>query len=168
MSGTEVSSLDAEATLLFARAAQAGEQRAQVEQLVAAAHWADLHGVLDRPGAALPGCERLVLVGGVGTPEVAEFCTAELGAVLGMSDFAASRLVADGLDLRHRLPRLWGRVQAGEVKAWVGRKTAEATRQLSVETCVVVDRRVAPFADRVSWSRLDTIIGAAWSRSGIS
>jgi hypothetical protein len=50
--------------------------------------------------------ERLVLLGGEGTPEVAEFAAAELGAELQMSPWAAAQLIGDALDLRHRLPRL--------------------------------------------------------------
>jgi len=75
--------------------------------LAAAAHWADLHGHLDDDpdGRALPGMEQLVRLGGDGTPEVAEFAPAELGAELAMSPFAARQLIADALDLRHRLPR---------------------------------------------------------------
>ncbi|MBA2773711.1 MAG: hypothetical protein H0U36_06660 [Nocardioidaceae bacterium] len=65
---------------------------------------------------ALPGTERLVLLGGEGTPEVSESATTELGAVLALSAASADRLVAAALHLRHRLPRLWSRVLAGEVK----------------------------------------------------
>ncbi len=50
---------------------------------------------------------------------------------------------------------------AGEVKPWIGRKSAEATRTLSKETVAVVDRRVAPWAHSVSWGRLEAIIDAA-------
>ncbi len=41
---------------------------------------------------------------------------AELGARLQLSSYAAGRLMADGLDLRHRFPRLWQRVEAMEVR----------------------------------------------------
>ena len=58
----------------------------------------------------LPGVERLIGFGGDGTPEVAEFAPAELGAALGVSDTSAAMLIGDGLDLRHRLPRLWARI----------------------------------------------------------
>ncbi len=83
------------------------------------------------------------------------------GAVLAMSPYAARALIADALDLRHRLPRLWVRVQAGQVKPWVARKTAEATRTLSVELAAVVDRRVAKWAHSLPWGRLASIIDAA-------
>ncbi len=72
------------------------------------------------------------------------------------------RLVGDALDLRHRLPRLWARIVAGEVKPWIGRRTAEATRHLSVETVAVVDRRIARYAHSLSWGRIEAIIQACW------
>ncbi len=158
----DFTALDATATLATAAEARAVSERAEVAVLQSAARWADLHGHLDDadPGLALPGTERLVRLGGAGTPEVAEFAPAELGAVLAVSPFAAARLVGDVLDLRHRLPRLWARVVSGEVKPWVARKTAEATRQLSAQTAAVVDRRVAPWAHSLSWGRLEAIVDA--------
>ncbi|MBA3310729.1 MAG: HNH endonuclease, partial [Nocardioidaceae bacterium] len=152
----DFTALDADATLATAASVRVVADRAEVLVLEAAAHWADLHGHLDDPdGRALPGMEELVRLGGESTPEVAEFAPAELGAELAMSDFAARQLVADALDLRHRLPLLWGRVRAGEVKPWIGRKTAEATRDVSPEVVAVVDRRVSRWAHSLSWGRLE-------------
>ncbi|MFW6598936.1 hypothetical protein ACQBAU_15575 [Propionibacteriaceae bacterium Y2011] len=68
--------------------------------------------------------------GGEGTPQVAEFCFAELGAMLGMARYAAEQLVADVLDLRHRLPLCWARVRRGEVRSVVVRRVAAETRWL--------------------------------------
>ncbi|MGA9344715.1 MAG: DUF222 domain-containing protein [Nocardioidaceae bacterium] len=82
--------------------------------------------------------------------------------MLATSSSVAERLVGDALDLRHRLPRLWGRIVAGEVKPWIGRKTAEATRHLSVDTVAVVDRRIASYAHSLSWGRIEAIIAACW------
>ena len=165
----DLDGMDADATLAYAVAADAALNTAEVAKLHAAAHWADLHAVvgsLSEPGSrALPGCERLIRLGGAGTPEVAEFATAELGAVLGISTHAADALVAAALDLRHRLPGLWTRVQAGEVKAWIGRKVADATRHLTIPTCGQVDIEITPYADRISWTRLDHIIQATWMRT---
>ena len=98
--------------------ARASAERAEAEILRAAAHWADLNSQPEAAdgGIALPGCERLVQLGGAGTPPVAEFAPAELGAVLAVSEFSGGRLVADALDLRHRLPLLWSRMETGEVK----------------------------------------------------
>ena len=88
--------LDADATLTFVSGARALADRAEVRLMEAAAHRADLHGVVQgfEPGcAALPGTERLAQFGGVGTPKVAEFAPAELGAELALSMCAAARLV---------------------------------------------------------------------------
>ena len=163
MFDTDLSALNDMATLSFVETARAVVEQGEVRLLEAAAHWADLHGELARATSPLlPGSEKLVLFGGDGTPGVAEFAPAELGVVLATSTAAVERLVGDALDLRHRLPRLWARIVAGEVEPWVGRRTAEATRHLSVETVAVVDRRIAKYAHSLSWGRIEAIIAACW------
>ena len=163
MFDTDLDALDEIATLSYVETARASADRAEVDILQAAAHWADLHGELARATSPLlPGSEKLVQFGGDGTPSVAEFAPAELGVVLATSTGAAERLVGDALDLRHRLPRLWARICACEVKPWIGRKCAEATRHLSVETVAVVDRRIAKYAHSLSWGRIEAIIAACW------
>jgi hypothetical protein len=156
---TNLETLDPDKTLAYVEGAQRAEDQARVAVLAAAAHWADLHGVLDDE-RALPGAERLVCFGGDGTPEVAEFCPAELGAVLAMSPFGAARLVGDALDLRHRLPLLWARIQNGEVRAWVGQQAAQATRRASLATALKVDEAIAKYAHCLPWGRLEKIITA--------
>ena len=47
------------------------------------------------------------------------------------------------LDLRHRLPRLWTQVRAGQVRAWQARKVAEMTRPLSWEACADLDAQLS-------------------------
>jgi hypothetical protein len=154
--------LDADQTLAAVDRAQLAARRAEVDTLVLAAHWADLHGTLDEfASSALPGAEQLVRFGGLATPKVAEFAPAELGAVLETSTSAATALVADTLDLRHRLPVLWGRVLAHEVKPWMARQIAEMTRGLSREAAATVDARVSKWADRLTWSRLRAYTEAA-------
>lgn len=85
MFNTDLSAYDAEATLAFMERSRADAERIETGLIAAAAHWADLHAVLAGADArvALPGCERLVRIGGQGTPETAEFAAAKLGAVLG-------------------------------------------------------------------------------------
>ncbi|MGH3500039.1 MAG: HNH endonuclease, partial [Nocardioidaceae bacterium] len=117
---------DADAILARAAANTALVKLAQAQTLVLAARWADLHGACladhpEHPGRSLPGIERLVGLGGEGTPEVAEFAPAELATELGISDGAGRHLVADALDLRHRLPGLWAKVTAGDVRVFVAR-----------------------------------------------
>ena len=107
----DVDTLDANQTLTRAEETRRRSEAADVEMLQIAAHWADVHGTLQGTGLVLPGSERLIQVGGEGTPEVAEFACAEFGAVLALSTYAGELLIADALDLRHRLPLLWARIR---------------------------------------------------------
>jgi hypothetical protein len=52
-------------------------------------------------------------------------------------------LVADGLDLVHRLPLTWAVVEAGGCEPWVARKVAVIARALLADQVVKVDRAVA-------------------------
>lgn len=108
------------------------------------------------------GKERAVFLGGQGTPKVAEFAAAELGGRLQLSPFAAGLLMADALDLRHRLPHLWGRVRAMEVKVSYARYVAKKTRELPPALAAYVDERVAESADgRLPWSRFTQLVEAS-------
>ncbi|WP_167288673.1 HNH endonuclease signature motif containing protein [Nocardioides seonyuensis] len=103
-----------------------------------------------------------------GTPLVAEFCCAELGAVLGVSTTAAKRLIGNALELRHRLPRLWAAVQSGQVPAWRARLVAEATAHaspaLSMEAAGWIDAQVAAVAGKVGAAQLDRLVTEAITR----
>jgi hypothetical protein len=153
--------LDANGTLAAAEANEHTLITAETRRLQIAAHWADLH-----PGDAvaesrLPGTERPTQLGGDGTPTVGDFSPAELGCVLRMSDGSASRLIADALDLRHRLPSIWAAAQAGQVPTYQARRIASATRHLTAEQAATVDQRVAPSLGAVSWGRLERLLEAA-------
>jgi hypothetical protein len=111
----------------------------QVRELQLAAQWADLHGTIEAFPSGGPGCERLITVGGDGTPQVGEFAPAEFGAVLGLSTVSGRNLIADALDLRHRLPRTWARVQEGTVTVTSARRVAYATRELPAQAAARVD-----------------------------
>jgi hypothetical protein len=131
--------LDAASTLAAAEANEHTLITAETRRLQIAAHWADLH-----PGEALvpsrlPGSEHPVQLGGDGTPTVGDFAPAELGCVLRISDGSASRLIGDALDLRHRLPKIWAAVLAGQVPAYQARRIAAATRQLTAGQTESVD-----------------------------
>ena len=96
-----------------------------------------------------------------GTPKVAGSLPLVAGR-LQLSAYAAGRLVADGLDLRFRLPELQRRLDDCEVRVGHARHVARATRELTVEQAEFVDARVAEFADgRISWSRFETLVEAA-------
>ena len=127
-----------------------------------AARFADLHPGHGLPAAGstssrvLPGTERVVRLGGVGTPWVAEFAYAELGARMGMGTWAARRYVADALDVRHRLPLIWQRLQAREARVGSARLVAARTRHLSVAAAGFVDAAMAPFVDgSLPWGRFE-------------
>ena len=100
--------------------------------------------------------ERAVQVGGAGTPRIAEFAYAELGARMQMGPWSAKRYVADALDVRHRLPLVWARVVAREARIGNARLVATRTRHLSVEAAAVVDAAMAPFVDgSLPWGRFE-------------
>jgi len=114
---------------------------------------------LDPTEAARPGRERARRCGGEGTPEVGEFAAAELGARLGMSTVSAWLLMCDGLDLVYRLPRLWARVEAGQVRVYLARLVARRTRHLTEQQAGYVDARITPYADgRVTYSRFQALV----------
>ncbi|MBA3783253.1 MAG: HNH endonuclease, partial [Nocardioides sp.] len=120
----------ASTVLAFARSSRATADRGEAELLVAACEWADLHpasSVLDAAAFMLGGSEHEEPIAGPGAPLVAEFCIAEFGAVLGISTVTAKHLIGQAIELRHRLPRLWRRVQAGDLPAWRARRIAETT-----------------------------------------
>jgi Domain of unknown function (DUF222) len=153
--------LDAAGTLAAAEANERALITAEARRLQIAAHWADLHAGEAVVESRLPGTERPVRLGGEGTPTVGDFAAAELGCVLRMSDGAASRLIGDALDLRHRLPKVWAAAKAGQVPAYQARTIAKATRHLTAEQAAAVDARIAPSLGAVPWGRLQTLLDAA-------
>jgi Domain of unknown function (DUF222) len=153
--------LDAAGTLAAAEANEHALITAETRRLQIAAHWADLH-----PGDAvarsrLPGTERPIRFGGEGTSTIGDFAPAELGCVLRISDGAASKLIADAVDLRHRLRLIWAAMVAGQVPAYQARHIATATRHLSLEQAATVDQRLAGSLGGLSWTRLHTLLQAA-------
>jgi hypothetical protein len=154
-----------ESELLLHVGSLAREQRSiEARILRSAVRHAHNHGpqTLDPAEAMLPGHEQARRLAGHGTPKVAEFAPAEFAARLGLSSYAGRELIADALDLAHRLPRLWHRVRALQVKASHARFVARKTRDLPLDQAGFVDERVAEYSDgRVSWSRFETLVEAA-------
>lgn len=100
-------------------------------------------------------------LGGAGTPDVAEFAAAELGCLQETTTAAAAAQMADALDLRHRLPLLWVRVRAGQVRGWKARKVAQATRDLTAAAAADVDRAVAGAISGLPCARFEPLLTAA-------
>ena len=107
------------------------EERAAVRKLQAALAFADRNAVVDDHtgdgrdgvgGGVLAGTERIKVYGGAGCPGIAEFAPVEFGAVLRVSSGAAASFIGEALALRHRLPRIWAAVLAGNAVPWRARK----------------------------------------------
>jgi hypothetical protein len=110
---------------------------AEVDELLLAAHWAAVHG--EARGQRDP----MVEPGGDGTPSLREYALAELAMAQDTHFLTTRAMVADVLDLLHRLPRVWAHVLTGACEPWVARKVAVASRTLSLEQVAIVDRAVA-------------------------
>ena len=161
LDGVEMDDLSEAEVLDWADVCAETARQAEVELLRVAYRWAVLHDPerLDPAEAAKPGRERSRRYGGEGTAPVSEFAAAELGARIGRTTYAASRLIADAQDLRHRHPKLWGRVQAGEVRSSYARHVCERTRELSKAEAQHVDAEVAEAADgRIPWTRFEALV----------
>ena len=159
MQATTVLAADVEDTLDMVSRLHATRTDADAGLFEAAAHFADLHAGdrLPRSRRVLPGMERTVQVGGAGTPRVAEFAYAELGARMQMGTWSARRYVADALDVRHRLPLIWARVQAREARVGNARVVAARTRHLTVEAAGRVDAAMVAHVDgSLPWGRFLT------------
>ncbi|WP_205472127.1 HNH endonuclease signature motif containing protein [Nocardioides sp. SYSU D00038] len=134
--------------------------RAEADLLRLACEWADLHPA----ESIVPAMERWEdadVLGGEGTPQVAEFCVAELGLALGTSTHAARLLLAEALELRHRLKRLWARVQAGEVQAWKARTVAKHTIALPPAVAAHVDSQLETKAARLGPRQVENLVTEA-------
>ncbi len=154
--------------LAFARSRREAADRMEADLLRAAVEWALLHPARsegDAAGFTLPG-EHVEPIAGQGCPAVSEFCIAEFGAVVGLSTVSAKHYLGQALELAHRLPRLWRRVQAGDCPAWKARRIAETTihADLAPEAAAYVDRQVAPFAHRMGAAAVGRLVDEAIAR----
>src|SRR3954465_1627421 len=165
-SGT--TTLDATAVLAAARAARRAENAAAAQVLADAVAWAHLHPVTDLHDAATVlvehGQDTGIPIAGQGAPLVSEFAVAEFAAALGLSATVGRTLVGQALELAHRLPRLWARVQDGSLAPWRARRVAEDTLALSEEAAAYVDQMIAPFAHRTGVAQTQRLVAEAIAR----
>lgn len=133
----EVDEVSARALLEAVSGAVVSRRLAEVEEMVLAEQWAILHGE--------PCDERdpMTHPGGDGTPEVRDYALPELAMARETHTATTRALVADTLDLVHRLPRIWDHVRAGACEPWVARRVAVMSRALLASQVGVVDRAVA-------------------------
>jgi hypothetical protein len=143
-------------------AARWQELSARNTKLIMATEWADCHPAesINPYQLRIPGGDRPIHPGGDGTPDMAGFAVAEFGIGLGLSIPSTERFIADALDLRHRLPRIWRRVCNNEIEGFQAQLIARETRHLSVEQALQIDRAVAHEIGRLAWSRVMTHVQA--------
>ena len=164
----EVRDLDAEWLLDFAAEAEVRERQAGRAKLRAAAQWCVLHPATDESGfvtwsdTGLPGlCPR---GGGSGWGGHAAGGGIHPGTVRRRArgvHLDRVAMLADALDLQHRLPRIWAAVETLAVAPWKARKIAQATHHLSQAAAASVDRQ---FADRIGscgWRAIETAVAQA-------
>ncbi|GAA1478014.1 hypothetical protein GCM10009623_24600 [Nocardioides aestuarii] len=157
--------LDAAATLAAVEDQVVVRRAAEARDLALAARWADLHAADPqrsdlRGPRSWSGEDRLIEVGGDGTPMVQDLCLAELAIARRVHHHSARAVVADALDLRHRLPRWWRAVQELHLEPWVARKAAVLSRPLDMVRVMVVDAALPDDLAEVSPGRLLDIVRA--------
>jgi hypothetical protein len=167
ISGT-TSTLDAAAVLAAARDARRDAYAAETRMLTAVVEWARLHQVTEPEDAATwwagRGQDTGIPLAGEGAPLVSEFAVAELATALGLSAGSGLNLVAQALELAHRLPKLWARVQAGTLAPWRARRIAEETLALPLAGAAWVDAQVAPFAHKTGLAQTQRLVEEAIAR----
>src|SRR3954470_23825713 len=146
--------------LAFARDRRRAADAAEADLLQDAVIWADLHPA-ESIGEAVRFGDTPVPVAGPGAPLVAEFCVAEFAAAVGLPTETGKAYLGEAVELRHRLPRIWARVGAGDLPAWRARRIARATIALSPAAAGFVDSQVAGFAHRIRPSGVDRLVQEA-------
>ncbi len=85
----------------------------------------------------------------------------KLAAALGVSTMTGLQLLADALDLQHRLPRLWAAVETLAVAPWKARKIAQATHNLSRAAAASVDAQLADRIGSCGWRAIKFAVAQA-------
>ena len=159
---------DAVGVLASIRRARAEANAAEARVLAHALEWAHLHVVDDLDDAATlvtgNGRDTGIPIAGQGAPLVSEFAVWELAAALGLSAESGRHLVAQALELGHRLPKTWARVQDGSLAPWRAKRIADTTLHLSLEAAAFVDVQVAPFAHKTGPGQTQRLVDEAIAR----
>ncbi|MBE7325124.1 HNH endonuclease [Nocardioides sp. Y6] len=170
----ELGDLTAAELLGVARHESVVVQQGEANLLAVAYEWAVAHPADDDGWNAATFHHPLgdEPISGDGTPLVAEFCIPELGAALGVSTDAAKKLIGQAIEMVHRLPRVWKRVQSGLVPVWRAKQVAEATIHcdpaLSPEAMAWIDAQVAPFLEKIGRAQMERIVAQAIELYGLA
>ena len=144
-----------------ARAAERGKLRLAAQWCVLPPATADT-GVAVWGDAGLPGMRQYdETLGGEGTPLVAAFTPEPFAAALGVSTFAGMQLLADAMDLQHRLPGIWSKVDRLDVAPWKARRVAQATRSLSQRAAAYIDAELAHRISTCGAVMIERVVAAA-------
>jgi hypothetical protein len=125
----------------------------EVDLLRHATEWVALHPGTDVDTSIEFGMRELQIAGD-GAPTIDEGAIAEFALAVGMTTDSAAMYLGDAVELRHRLPRIWARVVAGEVPVWKARKIAQATTSLPLDGAHAVDRALHFVAKRCSYAEI--------------
>ena len=164
---TDTGSAATAESLAVLRAVKSDRDAADVAMARATIDWAVLNEVDPDDCYANYGesiGDRGLPVAGVGAPLVSEFAAMEYAAVLGMSSDAGKAYLGRTLELRYRLPKLWGRVMARKLSVWRAGRIADQTMSLPMAGAAHVDQQLAPVAHSCSWAQLDRTVEAAMVR----
>ena len=169
MATATTSTVDGSPSAVLAAVIQhrAAAEQAQLAVLLDALDWAMMHSPEFAPideWATVPGTGGEVSLSGEGAPRVLEFCIAEFAAAAGMTTESGHRLMGDAVEIRYRLPRLWRRVEAGQVPVWRARMIAVRTHSVSRVAAGWVDRQLAPCATRVGPAQIERTVNEALIR----
>ncbi|GAA2127777.1 hypothetical protein [Nocardioides bigeumensis] len=100
-------------------------RQAEADKLALAYQWAITHPATTQTGTSTWGGDSFLLtdesLGGDGCPGVEAFAAEPLAVTLEISPASARQLIADALDLRHRLPLCHAMVETLQVPAWKAR-----------------------------------------------
>ena len=99
-----------------------------------------------------------------GLPSWSWSAAAPLAAALGRSTQAGDALIRDALTLRHRLPRLWRRVERADLEAWRARRIAQLVAGAPDDVCALLDDTLADIAHRVGPATLARLLDEAMLR----
>jgi len=154
---------DPSAVLAAVRRSRSIADREEANLLRLAVDWAAMHSTDSIEDAACFG-DTPVPVAGPGAPLIAEFSIHEFASAIGLPTEVGKTYVGEAVELRHRLPRMWRRVERGDLQAWRARRIARTTMCLSREAAAFVDARIAAFAHRIRPSAVDRLIDEAVAR----
>jgi hypothetical protein len=159
----EITDMDSQQLVAEAVGCVQAQRAAECRLLQIVAAWADAHpadGIMHEHTLLAQAGERSMQYGGDGTPDIAEFAPAELGVEIGLNPYQATALIADAVDLAHRLPRIWKGIRNADVPVWQARRVAARTRTLTAEQAGQVDVAVGDSLGQLSGKRLDHLLEA--------